>query len=740
MEIEAKLENIDKKIEGYNEKIDNISSLITTLIHTFQQNQLPNIKSDILNSIEEKFKDASAFPDVDEMKTLFNKIREEINENQSGLKIKIIELENVISKVNDAIDNLSQKTDVDANDEIKSQLLTIEANLKELSSELSNLKTAQVQIPSIEKVEQPNTENIDKIVALISSQNTAIEALQNDIEKNLQNLESKIQNSFATTADVPSSQASIDTEQISEKINDLNLAITSVLSAIKIIDKKYVELKNFQELVEKLTNDVVSPILQTNDEIREFLAQTTDNFAVINEFVREYDKGAIALLEGKLDEIASNIQDVNSNIDKITDTVNIDVNRLFDLVDEFKTNSDLSNHTISDNMEKIENMLTEYNDNLEELTKTATAEVVKDGVKTLNDEFYLELLNLFNNLSFDEEAEDLKDFIENILASITVKTDENSEKLNSIMLQFKSLLNKIEGIEKTQNSISDYLKPEDNDDLVYSFDDIQTDLAKMRLVLNDISKSVSSSELVDEISEKITKTVEQIETVSKQLGSSADTEENVIDIRAKIEELNTQVYDISLRTNKLLLSNEDSTLELKNNLEIFKEVFDKANPEKLYDLFYELTHYFNDVNEKVNEVILTSKASHTEAVTIKNALVYVGEWLDNATTVLEELRANSAAALNPKTADSSLEQEINELKKSVNNDMTNIFARIKMYEDDTQKRLDKLEEKIDMLLSAKATTKEASNKPMNTKLDNMNKKFSKMEAALVQLSEKIMKE
>ena len=43
MEIETQLENIDRKIEGYNEKIDNISSLITTLIHTFQQNQLPNI-------------------------------------------------------------------------------------------------------------------------------------------------------------------------------------------------------------------------------------------------------------------------------------------------------------------------------------------------------------------------------------------------------------------------------------------------------------------------------------------------------------------------------------------------------------------------------------------------------------------------------------------------------------------------------------------------------------------------
>ena len=385
-------------------------------------------------------------------------------------------------------------------------------------------------------------------------------------------------------------------------------------------------------------------------------------------------------------------------------------------------------------------MLTEYNENLEELTKSATAEVIKDGVKSLNDEFYLELLDLFNSLSFEEETEDLKDFIAGVLESITVKTDENSEKLNSIMLQFKNLLNKVEDIEKTQNSISDYLKPEDTADLVYSFDDIQSDLAKMRLVLNDISKSVASSDIVEDISNKIRKTGEQIENVSKLLGSPTGTDENVTDIKQKIEELNSQVYDISVRTNKLILSSEDSSLELKNNLEIFREVFDKANPEKLYELFYELTHYFNDVTEKINELSMTTKASHTEAVTIKNALVYVGEWLDNATNVLEELRENSAETLKQKNGNDILVKELQELNKSINSDVTNILTRIKIYEEDTQKRFDRLEEKIDKLLAAKSSSRETTSKPINTKLDNINKKFEEMEKTLSALSNNLMKE
>ena len=239
MEIEAKLENIDRKIDSYNEKIDNISSLITTLIHTFQQNQLPNIKSDILNSIEEKFQDSASFPDVDEMKTLFAEIREDINENQSGLKIKITELEKVISKVNDAIDNLAEKSENSTNSDVKEQLANIDTELKSLCTELASLKNIQAQASDIPSTENYEIENLDKLTTLINAQSLSISALQKNIETSIQGLEAKLQN-FSTQKSVElpptGEQSNLSSAEIIERFNDLNLAITSVLSAIKIID------------------------------------------------------------------------------------------------------------------------------------------------------------------------------------------------------------------------------------------------------------------------------------------------------------------------------------------------------------------------------------------------------------------------------------------------------------------------------------------------------------------------
>ncbi len=711
MDIEAQLESIDKKIETYDEKVDNLSSLITTLIHTFQQNKSPDIRSELIDVIEEKLKNTDTFPDVEGMRELFSKLQENYTETQNELKLKIVNLEKSLKKVSASVQDISASEGNSVTSELKSQLTNIELNIAGLSDDIEGLKSFSGDGVA------PNFaagEKMDEIRKILKSQDKVLSGFKKSFEEQISSLEEKL-NGYLP-AEGSSELGSGVLLSIKSNFDDLNISITSLLSAIKIVDKKYTELQNFQDVVDKMTSDVVSPILLAGSDVKSFVTKATEQFDVMSNFVQEYDKGEFVALSNKIENVT------------------LDVGKLLARVGEFKTNSDPTNPTLSDNIEKIEKMLAQYNENLEELTKNSASEVVKGSVKSLNDEFYLELLNLFNSLSFDEEAEDLKDFIQEVLSAITVKTNENSEKLNNIMMQFKSLLNKIEGIERAQNSISDYLKPEESDELVYSFDDIQTDLAKMRLVLNDISKNVNSSELVDEISDKIKKTGEQIATVSTMLSNSSETGENVADIRTKVEALNEQVYDISVRTNKLLLSNEDSNTELKNNLEIFKEVFDRANPEKLYELFYELTHYFNEVNEKINDLSSATEKSYSETIMIKNALVYVGEWLDNATAVLEEMRSNTYELLGNKTAFSK--DNGNELASSI----SAIEKRLDEYEANTQKRLDTIEEKLDKLLAAKSTAKETTSKPITTKLDNINKKFSEMEETLSRLSEQLMKE
>ena len=521
------------------------------------------------------------------------------------------------------------------------------------------------------------------------------------------------------------------------------------------IEKNGKKTDKLSKLVTSLANSVEQS--SSSEEIK----------ILFNEMQKDYSKNQKGLNK-KITELKTAITKANDTIENFSQNSveNIDINKLYNLFDEFKTSTDLSNKAVNNGVEKIENLLTEYNQNLNSLNQLNQTSVeeknIKDAIKNLNDEFYLDLLQLFNSFSFEEEAEDLKDFMEEIISSVTLKTDENTEKLNSIMLQFKNLLNKIEGIEKAQNSISDYLKPEDESELVYSFDDIQSDLAKMRLVLNDIS---NSQDIVEEISEKIKQTSEQIENISKLLETNNDSEEWSFNINKKIEDLNEQVYDISMRTNKLLLSNEDSNIELKNNLELFKEVFDKANPEKIYELFYELTHYFNDVTERINDVTSTTKASHTEAVTIKNALVYVGEWLDNATNVLEEMRTGinelKTKEFTPQTVQNNnndIVQSIEELKtgivhiinkipstsdgikseeikKITEDSIGNIYTRLNELEANTQARLDVIENKLAEILEAKP--KETTSRTATTHLKNIDKKFEEMQETLSRLSAKL---
>ena len=525
------------------------------------------------------------------------------------------------------------------------------------------------------------------------------------------------------------------------------------------------KIEKYNKKTDKLSRLVSS--LVTSIEQKQETNSKEEMKELFSEIQKDYSKNQKGLNK-KILELKTAISKANDTIENFSQNSveNIDINKLYGLFDEFKTTTDLSNKTVNSSIEKIEKMLSDYNQNLEQINLSSGGqENVKESIKSLNDEFYLELIQLFDSLSFEDETEELKEFMEDILSSVTVKTDENTEKLNNIMLQFKKLLNKIEGIEKTQNSISDYLKPEDESELVYSFDDIQSDLAKMRLVLNDIS---NSQDIVGEISDKIQQTSSQIENISKLLGTTSDTEEGSFAINKKIEELNSQVYDISLRTNKLILSNEDSNIELKNNLELFKEVFEKANPEKIYELFYELTHYFNDVTEKINEVTLTAKASHTETVTIKNALIHVGEWLDTATGVLEEMRAGISSLLGGKTpaiqpiqSNDYVLDAIEELREGLvaytnklaippsqgdedtrqflEESLSNVYKRVNIMEERINARIDKIDGGIAELIAA-TSSKEPPSRTTSSHLKNIDKKLEELENVLAQLSEKVLKE
>ena len=676
MEFETQLESIDKKISEYSKKVDDLSSVIAALTHSLGQEGSSLDKQDIINKIEEKVKDLEVFPNAKEAKAAFQKISHEIKTKQGTLNTKINELHSSLAK----LDKTLETTDKEG----KKNYTELEKNVINLKKVIKNYRIATNKIENDEKEGK-----FEKTEDLISAQINTNKMFSAKMSKYISSLQEEI-----NKITMPNKE---NDEELSENISsdislallrrdfgEFNLSINAVLTAIKMVDMKY---QSLQEIANTLLNTDIKADLKSNfDNLQSSINEMANKLAEPNPNLSEEIKGELIALTNltneKIDNLIEKIElqpdfsDLYSEVFKGIKTeisnINVDVSKIFDLVKDFKTTVDLNDDNLNSNMEKIENMLEDYQRDFNKLVEdNPSSEEISDKVKTqikeLNSEFYLDLVELFNNLSFEDESEDLKDFIENVKNTITLKTDENTEKLNEIMYQFKGLAKKIEKIEKSQSNISDFLNPDDEDNIVYSFDDIQTDLAKMRLTLSNISETVSDDNDLVSFMDK-----------------NHDVNENAIAIKEKVlslqenfEKLNSDVYDISLRTNKLILSSEDSVNELKNNLLMFRDLCEKVDPQKVYELFYELTQYFNDTNERLSVLNRSLTRSDAETKAIKTALIYVGEWLDNATNVL-----------------SSIDNNVSILVQERNEQFANLVGRLKFLEDNHNKQFEKMEKKF----------------------------------------------
>lgn len=680
MEFETKLESIDQKISDYNKKVDELTNVISALSHSLGQESSSLDKQDIIDKIEKKVKDLEVFPNAQEAKAAFQKISHEIKTKQGKLNTKINELQTSLAKLDKTLEGAADK-------EGKKEYSELEKNILNLKKVIRNYRLATNKIEA-----DDNEGKFEKTEDLISAQINTNKMFSAKMSKYIASLQEEI-----NKITPPEKEEKENEDEISENLSsdislallrrdfgEFNLTINAVLTAIKMVDVKY---QNLQELGNTLLNTDIKADLKSNfDNLQSSINEMANKLSEPNPNLSEEIKGELIALTNltneKIDNLIEKIElqpdfsDLYSEVFKGIKTeisnINVDVSKIFDLVKDFKTTVDLNDDNLNSSMEKIENMLEEYQRDFNKLVEeNPSSEEISDKVKTqikeLNSEFYLDFVELFNNLSFEDESEDLKDFIENVKNTITLKTDENTEKLNEIMYQFKGLAKKIEKIEKSQSNLSDFLNPDDEDNIVYSFDDIQTDLAKMRLTLSNISETVSDDNDLVSFMDK-----------------NHDVNENAIAIKEKVlslqenfEKLNSDVYDISLRTNKLILSSEDSVNELKNNLLMFRDLCEKVDPQKVYELFYELTQYFNDTNERLSVLNRNLTISESEVKSIKTALIYVGEWLDNATNVL-----------------GSIENNVSVLVQERNEQFANLVGRLKFMEDNTNKQFEKIDKKV----------------------------------------------
>lgn len=302
-------------------------------------------------------------------------------------------------------------------------------------------------------------------------------------------------------------------------------------------------------------------------------------------------------------------------------------------------------------------------------TKELLSKVSSSGVslEDFKEQLTLQLVQLFEGISLTEDFEELKSYIDEKFSnnfsnneliekvatnkSILEELSENSKTLPETIREIISdeLLqlvgrpalpdNQEEETETPQNEIK--TEPEENEES-YTFVDIESDFAKTRGVLNEIETSIKD---FSTSADGITKFIERIDTLAEDLSS------------------------ISKRTNKLILTSEDSHKTIKNYLEDFEKTVSELK--QASDTLNAYPQQVFNIGSRIDNLNQTLMNTNNSNKAINNALIYMAQWIDSASQSFEYIKREVACIKNEKFTQNtakinSLEERIQQLDATMN--------------------------------------------------------------------------
>ncbi len=769
-----------------NNVLEEIQS-IKVLLDKISQNKDPEI---LKNKVEELNEELTSAPELDdisfEFEELYSKLNDKLNDNGNNLKDFILtETDSIILKFENLKEYIEQS--------VESILPPDENSIKEIKdfiSEIKNFREEQENlfVNSANEIKQEiktQSEEIKSMFAIASNHEDiidAIERLKASFKKAAGSSKQKAKAEDAVSENVSFDEDAIldlkadfkKYSKIIEKLSDDNSQITEVLSNIsnRLEEMtKIPEIKEGNEIDDSELNDTFEvteddifgedkfDFVQAFDILQNDIRNLHSKIEVIQKNQTENKEaskipainntGMIMTINSKVDNILKSMgndwlkdlqtyikngnQNINLKLDSIgskldifvSDTTNTDllnnvsdnINDLNDTITDLAPKVDSivpSIELLSDSDKKLTSMLEELNtkigemasDNsgldelnsikaligeqksyieelepsekleafkkcLDEITfevnalatdSNADREKLQKTIKDMKESLMSAVISIFDQVSFIEESEDIKDFVEE-------RTDEINERISQITKQLQQLAS---ADEKT--------------DYTYSMQDIETDLAKLRLALQD-----STQPDLSEITDKISKLKEQTEF----LIATSDKSYNA---------LNTGIVG-----------------------------------------FEEIIH--DNITDRVDKLSAMLENSAESDRVIRQALVYMGEWIDSASKSINKISSNSdeITRINDVLVNiNNVTQNINEVKNSINIQVNSViekrfaqlneqlknvekqFVKMDSLENQLlqqQERIDRLENNIDKLVSIVENIEDPG---IPRKIDKIEKQISKL--------------
>ncbi|MBO6088463.1 hypothetical protein J6P92_08990 [bacterium] len=675
----------EKLINDISEKITSMKDEIS-LVNTDITDAVQCKTNEILRSLEPLKLNLETIADIDlekllsefksEFEIYFRNFKDDLNKESeanseafSDIKQSYKEILNKISIVEEVVNKTLQNN-------IELLSISLESGLRGINSDfdekLNNLKLyfdiALNNTRNQDAINELREQLFKAFESLKNEQSRCIISKANELSANVLNLSGTVKSG---NKNIIKGLEIVD-KRVGNKLANVNELVTALNTKVDVLasDKSDENLLDEIDEIKDIVKSLVEELKLDNSDIKEGLEivdkKVGNKLANVNEL--------ITTLNAKVDVLASDDSDENllDEIDEIKDII-FEQRKYFESASDEK--SAAMDKYLKDVLLKLDNI--DIQKNSEDIKET-----VLNAVLSLSDQ-----------ISFVEETEDIKDFVEE-------KTDSIHQSLIQVHNQLKQLTSG------------------DNDfEYTYTLQDVESDIAKLRLAMNNISVGK-----FEDISDEIKKIVLSVENLETNL-----TQDQIIDLRTDIEKINDDIISISSRTNKLLLNSDESYKAVNDGLNNFSNLILKLEDRINYLDNSELT---KRIENKINNVEVISTVNANSNKVITQAMIYLGEWVDATTQDISSISDKISSIAENTSQISDIKDTVEKIKELIP-DNTEIINELQEKFAHQEERIDNLERKLDQIIS---TLEEKNDMVLNRKADKIEKLLSEVGANIEKLT------
>lgn len=500
---------------------------------------------------------------------------------------------------------------------------------------------------------------------------------------------------------------------LNQKIDALVISTDNeeILHSLEEIEAK--ADKTGSDLTETLESLIARvDIIASDDSLKSDLENITEKLDDFEENT-EYFKNALDTLSNKVDIIAAD----NS----------LDI--LYDKFDEFSETEDKVAEMLTALHQKVDVIAMDDNDfdieeeidDIKELIfeQRKYFEVASDEKANAIDKYLKDVLLKLDNVDLEKNSEDIKETIMNALVSLVdqISFVEETEEIKDFVEEKTDAIK--QGLIEVQNQLRQLASPDDDFGYSYTLQDVESDIAKLRVAITHLSGN-DFENLSGDI-KKIVNSVEGLETTL--------TQEQIIGLKGNIEKLNEDILSISSRTNKILLTSDESNKALNDGLNNFGNLVEKLEDRLEY---LDNTEATERLERKIESIQSMAVESANADKVFHQVMMYLGEWIDttteNISSITEKtseinlIKENVNDVIEKVSDIQDIKDNIEELRSAVP-EKSELLSELENKFEQQEARIDRLEMKLEKILS---TLEEKDDMVLNRKVDKIEKMLSRL--------------